>query len=605
MQKVYIAAAREQQDKLLNALGDLQVIHPVPVEPDTAVADEQTLGGIDRLQRALQILEAVSPGGHAPDISPLDAAEETLDIQRAAAELSSRLTTLHQQIEQLAVWGDVRIEQFEQLARAGIEVKFFSLPAAVLDEVSAEVVQPVAELPGKRRLIAVIDRTGQAQLPEQAEPVELPSRDRPDIRAEAARIDQTLKDNSQRLVQLAHLTEPLRRELVALQDKADFTVAGRGGLSGEDIFAIQGWVPAATSETLADDLENRGVAAAVAFHQPDPPEEPPTLIEYTRWAKPIKGLFDMLGTLPGYREMDLGPFFMIAMPIFAAMLIGDAGYGLIFLLVPAIFYRKIVAAAGSPSAHFLMVMGAATIIWGLLTGVIFGVTPQNLIDAEGWLAAIGRGLAVVQVVKGTVQQQAYAIMKISFVMAAIHLSIAQLRQALALAPALAMLSKIGWAVFLWGIFCVIWYLFFASQAGAPPHRLTPYLLIAGGAMAILFACPSRNPFKMVGIGIAQFPLSALGTFSDSISYIRLMGVGLASTIIGQTFNSLGAQVADSATWFVGIFVALFGHSLNIAMCMIAILAHGVRLNMLEFSNNAGVQWAGYAYSPFTTTIKES
>jgi len=35
--------------------------------------------------------------------------------------------------------------------------------------------------------------------------------------------------------------------------------------------------------------------------------------------------------------------------------------------------------------------------------------------------------------------------------------------------------------------------------------------------------------------------------------------------------------------------------------MIAILAHGVRLNMLEFSNNVGVQWAGYPYQPFALT----
>ena len=287
------------------------------------------------------------------------------------------------------------------------------------------------------------------------------------------------------------------------------------------------------------------------------------------------------------------------------MLIGDTGYGLILLLAPAFFYRKAVAKAGKPGIHLVMIMGAVTIVWGLLTGVIFGVSPQNFIDAGGLLAGIGHALSALQVVKGSVQDQAYVIMKISFVMAAIHLSLAQLRQALALAPALETLSKIGWGhIPLGRIFCLIWYLFFGSKAGVPPHPLTSYLLIIGAALAIIFASPNRNPAKMVGVGLAQFPLNALGSFSDSISYIRLMGVGLASTIIGQTFNSLAVQVAENATWFVGIFVAVFGHTLNIAMCMIAILAHGVRLNMLEFSNNAGVQWAGYTYDPFTTNIKE-
>jgi V/A-type H+-transporting ATPase subunit I len=68
-------------------------------------------------------------------------------------------------------------------------------------------------------------------------------------------------------------------------------------------------------------------------------------------------------------------------------------------------------------------------------------------------------------------------------------------------------------------------------------------------------------------------------------------------------------MAETMTWFAAIPVLIFGHGLNIGLATVAIFAHGVRLNMLEFSNNAGVQWAGYAYRPFsantiTTTGKE-
>ena len=59
-----------------------------------------------------------------------------------------------------------------------------------------------------------------------------------------------------------------------------------------------------------------------------------------------------------------------------------------------------------------------------------------------------------------------------------------------------------------------------------------------------------------------------------------------------------AQLAEVATWGVAWIVVLFGHGLNIGLCVIAIFAHGVRLNMLEFSNNVGVQWAGRKYQPF-------
>jgi len=87
-----------------------------------------------------------------------------------------------------------------------------------------------------------------------------------------------------------------------------------------------------------------------------------------------------------------------------------------------------------------------------------------------------------------------------------------------------------------------------------------------------------------------------------MSYVRLMAVGLASYYIAMAFNTLAGILADSITWYsvAPEVVLLFGHALNIGLAAIAIFAHGVRLNMLEFSSNAGVQWAGFAYAPFAT-----
>ena len=601
MLKAYVVARAADREALLAALAELGVVHLTPVDPARAVPDEHAVAAAGAARRALQILGAVEPTGSRLGLSAAEAVDEIIGIQRRSAEMSHRLSALHHEVEQVSLWGDVRLEQFEQLRQSGIDVQFFSVPRADVDAAEAEVVQPLTELPGKQMLVAVINRSGELQLPDTATPVPLPKRDRPTVRAEAAEIDASLKADAERLCRLAHLKDNIRKHASAMEEQLTFSLARKGALAGENLFAVQGWVPKRQAEALPNGLTAIGLDVAVTTAEPTEDDEPPTLVEYPKWARPIQGLFSILGTLPGYREMDLSPFFMIALPLFAAMLIGDAGYGLLFVLVPALTYRKAVAAAGKPGVHLLIVMGIATMIWGVLTGAFFGVTPQNLINTGGACARIGNVLHACQVIRGDAQEQAYIIMKISFVIAAVHLSLAQLRQAIDVAPRLEMLSKVGWAIFLWGIFLVIWYLFFQSQAGRRPHWLTMHLLVGGAAMAIIFASPDRNPLKMVGKGLAQFPLTALSAFSDSISYIRLMGVGLASTIIGQTFNQLGANVADAATWFAGAFVVLFGHGLNIAMCMIAILAHGVRLNMLEFSSNAGVQWAGYAYEPFAVS----
>ena len=134
------------------------------------------------------------------------------------------------------------------------------------------------------------------------------------------------------------------------------------------------------------------------------------------------------------------------------------------------------------------------------------------------------------------------------------------------------------------------------------------LLGGGFLLAVVFDRPDLPIAKRLGIGFAGSLLPLLSAFSDTMSYIRLMAVGLASYHIAAAFNRLGAMVADTITWYavLPILVVAFGHVLNIGLALIAIFAHGVRLNMLEFSNNAGVQWAGYAYTPYTASAhKES
>ena len=602
MRKVYLVTRHGDREALLAALRDLGVLHVVPADAARAAPDEKTAAAVEAIDRAIQALSAVEPHGQAPALSPRDAAGEVLAIDRRSVQQRARLAALHRQVERLAVWGDVTVAHLEHLRRSGVELRFCILDDDRLGDVRAELVHMIEPLPGRRSLLAIADRTGQVDLPDAAQELPLPRTDRPSLRAEAAQVDADLRRSAQRIGQLANLLPAMRAEARELLRRSQFVVALRSGLADADLYGLQGWAPAAETEKLPAALAAAGIDAAVETFPPAADEQPPTLIRYPRWARPIQGLFDMLGTDPGYREYDLAPFFMVALPIFAAMLIGDAGYGLLLLLVPLLRYRKTVAAVGAPSVHLVMVMGAATMIWGLLTGNVFGVSPAALTGAGGAWTVLGTVLGACQWIGGDIDQQTTTIMKVSFIIGAVHLSLAQLRQALGLYPDRRFLEKLGWAGFLWGIFGVVWYLFFGSRADPPRplHPAAPYLLAVGAALAIGWAHPGGNPAKRIGLGLASFPLAALSTFSDSISYIRLMGVGLASTIIGQTFNDLGVQVAGAATWVLAAPVVLAGHALNIALCMIAILAHGVRLNMLEFSNNAGVQWSGYPFRPFAS-----
>ena len=47
-----------------------------------------------------------------------------------------------------------------------------------------------------------------------------------------------------------------------------------------------------------------------------------------------------------------------------------------------------------------------------------------------------------------------------------------------------------------------------------------------------------------------------------------------------------------------VLILLIGHGLNIVMGLLSVVVHGVRLNLLEFSGQLGMEWAGIAYDPF-------
>ena len=127
---------------------------------------------------------------------------------------------------------------------------------------------------------------------------------------------------------------------------------------------MQGWLPAENVAILQERLARRSLPAVLEVFEPAEDEQPPTLVRPPRWARPIEGLFQMLGTVPGYREFDVSTPFLIALPIFTAMLISDAGYGAALLLGPALAYRWTARMLGARFTQLLMIIGVVAVLWG-------------------------------------------------------------------------------------------------------------------------------------------------------------------------------------------------------------------------------------------------
>jgi V/A-type H+-transporting ATPase subunit I len=122
---------------------------------------------------------------------------------------------------------------------------------------------------------------------------------------------------------------------------------------------------------------------------------------------------------------------------------------------------------------------------------------------------------------------------------------------------------------------------------------TSYSGSIGGS--ILESC--KNIISMI-LGLAN-------VFSDIISYIRLWAVGIAGSAIASTVVSMAGPMLGHLVFFIfGVALLVFGHGLNIALNVLSVLVHGVRLNTLEFSGHVGVTWSGTAYKPFADPGKK-
>jgi V/A-type H+-transporting ATPase subunit I len=166
------------------------------------------------------------------------------------------------------------------------------------------------------------------------------------------------------------------------------------------------------------------------------------------------------------------------------------------------------------------------------------------------------------------------------------------------------LSTIGW-FFL--IVSSALYLMILPE-GTKEAFTIPYYFIGGiSAVFILFLNnPKGNIFANFGAGLWDVYSNITGLLGDLLSYIRLFALGLSSAILGYVFNQM-ATTLSPATPVLGelvfVIILVFGHSINIFMSSLGSLVHPMRLIFVEFFKNAGFTGGGKEYKPFVKINK--
>lgn len=587
MKKVTLLALGTEQDEALTALRGLGVMQVETIRSTASENAQQLAEELSEATRVTGELEKLlrENGGATPQGKPrsgAEALEEAADLLGKRDRFAGELENIRQRQKALAVWGEFNRDTLTALEEKGIHVHLCCgnekqyEAATALDEVEC---RSISEDSGRIFFVATTLRDLEPDiLPE----IRLGAEDNPpELRRRAGELELKLQAVGEELNALLASLPAAQRRVQTLESELEYARVHDSLAEHGAVVSLSGFVPEPEIEKLREAAREHGWGLLIT--DPAPGDAVPTLLRESKFSRVISPLFQFLGISPGYDEIDVSGGVLVFFTIFYAMIIGDAGYGLVFLLGTLLAKWKFRnnRAAALP-LRLMTVLSIAAIVWGVLTNNYFGTAPLPQLSLRFFTQPDVKDANV----------QAFC-----FALAVAQLSLGRIWRAIHDGNLRSVGRNLGWMLILWGNF------FLTLRLIVWPGEFPTYMYWLYGAGLVLVICCDIN-WKNVA-DIFQFPFNIIGSFVDVLSYIRLFAVGMAGYYIAASFNGMGVSIWKASPYFLlfGVLVILFGHLLNLGLCALSVLVHGVRLNTLEFSNHVGLSWSGSNFKPFTNHKK--
>lgn len=528
----------------------------------------------------------------------LDIAKSIVNLGNEIKEFQDIKRSLLHERNLISVWGNFSLENIDELKESNIYIQFFKIQ-------KSEYKNLLRDLNVNVLLIKNVKNTSYfVSVGEFEQKIEIADEfkfnfDLDYINNKLKVVDEILDQKLTQISLFNKYIDILRDEIKNYDQIVEFEqVLADMQTDFEDFSYITGFIPAESQEALKNAVLKAGFAAQ--FADPEENDIIPTYIKRKGIANLAAPIFNILETIPGYKERDISFIFMLFFFVFFGMIIGDAAYGVIFFLIGILLSLSFLL-KGKPLTPFhglIFYLSVSSILYGAMTGTWFG-SPLIL-----EMFPILNSFKVSYLTeKNSVQN----IIFICFSIGVLQISLAHVwnffRQVKE-KPHIHSIAQIGWLMCIVGLYYLVLNLIL-SQSRFPMYNVVYNVIYFGVALVFVFGKQDGSNFfkcilKSFGGIIEQF-LTTVSGFADIISYIRLFAVGLAGLSISASFNTMSIPLLKSSNIgliVAGIIVILFGHVLNIMLSLLSVIVHGVRLNMLEFSNHLGQEWSGCAYRPF-------
>ena len=601
MTKYSFILLSEQTEGFLNSLQELGV---VDISRSLKPIDEQSsemLAEADRAKKALSILAACKAGSEKDfkfDGCPVDAVLETQD---RIAEISAEIAAAKKEIAVRQPWGSFRSEDIHKLESQGLKLRFYSCMKKKFDPSWAEIrpLEVISETESKVFFVTVSPAEEEYSFPIEAVPA--PEGSVNEAEEKLSLLQSKLEKEQQLLANLKSCSDEIRKAYNDSLSRLDLYFAEAATEKAVDNYltVLTGFAPTSDDKRLCASFDSMDIYYS---HEAATNEDnPPVKLKNNWFAKNFEVLTGMYG-VPAYDEFDptpvLGPFFML----FFAMCMGDAGYGILLMLIALVLRLKMKDSSLGKMHRLIAFLGGMTFVVGIFLGTFFGMSILEASWAPAWL----KGLCI----DGWFPDAKIAGFPVQMVLAVaigvLHICLAMIIKTINFTKRFGFKKTVatwGWTTLIVGGLVVV-SLGMTEVLSAEAFKWTIIALAVVSGLAIyVFNTPGRNPLLNIGSGLWDTYNMVTGLLGDVLSYIRLYALGLAGAMLGAAFNSLGGMAAGGgAVGMIGcVLILIIGHVLNIAMAALGAFVHPLRLNFLEFFKNSGYETSRRNYNPLKNT----
>lgn len=581
-------------DANLTLLGQLGVMHVMPFQPAKDESIERVDARIKQLEKAISVLEKYENqwdlNSESVDYSIQERGEillmeKVLNADSKRNQLEDTKRNLSLDLNWYEKWGNISLEDIEKLKKKEIWISLYLLEDRDLKQLAGR--KDVYLLGKQEHLnqLALISENADEKLDFQE--IMMPQLQFNEASVLLRNTEKQIEECENQLYQLYAQKNVLQDALDERNRRLDVRNIQYGGIAiDSEVRCWKGFIPEDRVDELVEVAEKYSWGYVIEEPTAEEIDEVPTLVRTSRWAERIKPVMNFMGLVPGYKELDVSKIFMIFFTFFSGILVGDAGYGLVFLLITFLVHRQQKFVKKVEFSLFYT-LSVSIMIWGVLTGTYFG--SQAIAELP-----ILSSLRIEQL--ASFGGDSIFVQKLMFLIGAIHLSIGHLQVAWRYNNSVKAIAQLGWVAIIWGLYLIV----NQMVLGIPAPGIMIWLFIGGALLIALFSNPGSSIVKGMLSSLANLPLSVINGFSDIISYIRLYAVGLSTVLMATSFNemAIGDGVTTLASGLGAAVVLILGHGLNMILAIMAVLVHGVRLNMLEYAGHASVDFSGNEYTPF-------